>query len=425
MIFGFGYDHINLQAIGTRAERTVMAWAAKRAGGYIGRYRDAEGKVQSTHDGLFTTKKAARLAAQRQEQKVDDGTWINEARAESTTFALYFENRWITERTLEVNGRATYWSHYRSKKFGLKSYFGAMPLSKLRYSPVIQEYVNQMQAAGVTARTIKARVDTLHVVLFAKKGVSARTDGLMDIDACALVTVPTVPQREVQIYLPDQVDALIEALPTWWRLMVWIDSETGLRWGELIGLRVCDVDFLRRRISVNHTIIEASKELIGNGTRFAWKQYVKDKDIRSAGLSQETVDMLSVHVSARSLSGEDLLFAMPTLRRLASGKHEQVDEVDRRNEKWPGGLPVSRAHFRAVWNTSVAAAGVPPRRRHDLRASFASWLLDDPQLAPQHVMDILGHGRWDTTKRYKKSLDRHQELGVAAIESVRRRYRTS
>ena len=95
----------------------VMAWAAKRDGGYIGRYRDADGRVQSTHEGLFPTKKAARLAAQRQEQKVEDGTWINEARADSTTFSLYFESRWILKRTLEVNGRATYWSHYRANRF--------------------------------------------------------------------------------------------------------------------------------------------------------------------------------------------------------------------------------------------------------------------------------------------------------------------
>ena len=402
-----------------------MAWAAKKDGGYIGRYRDANGQVHSTHEGLFTTKKAARLAALRQEQKVADGSWINEAKADSTLFSTYFENRWITERTLEVNGRATYWSHYRAKRFGLKSHFGTMPLSKLRSSAVVQEYINQMQSAGLSPRTIKARVDTLHVVLFARKGVSARNDGLMDVDSCAFVTLPTVPQREVQIYLPNQVDALIAALPAWWRLMVWVDSETGLRWGELIGLRVCDVDFLRRRMSINHTIIESSKQLVGNGTRFGWKRYVKDKDIRSAGLSQETIDMLASHVQQRGLAGEDLLFSMPTLKRLGTGKFEQIDEVDRRNETWPGGLPVSRAYFRGVWNAAVAKAGVPARRRHDLRASFASWLLDDPDLAPQHVMDILGHGRWDTTKRYRKSLDRHQELGVAAVEKVRRRYRTS
>src|SRR5579885_1064548 len=138
-----------------------MAWAAKKDRGYIGRYRDADGNVQSTHEGLFTTKKAARLAAMRQEQKVDDGSWVNEATAASTSFSTYFEHRWISGRTLEVNGRATYWSHYRAESFGLKSYFGPMPLTKLRSTPVIQEYVNQMQRAGVSPRTIKARVDTL------------------------------------------------------------------------------------------------------------------------------------------------------------------------------------------------------------------------------------------------------------------------
>jgi len=402
-----------------------MAWADKKKGGYVGRYRGADGAPHSTHDGLFTSKRAATRAAQKEEQKVEDGRWINTAKADSTTFSTYFENRWINERTLEINGRATYWSHYRAKNFGLKSYFGDKPLSKLRHSPVIQEYVNAMQKAGVTPRTIKGRVDTLRVVLSAKKGVSARTDGLMDADPCSLVTLPTVPQREVQIYLPDQVDSLVQALPQWWRLMTWFDSETGLRWGELAGLRVRDVDFLRRRVSVNHTIIEAKKSETGNGTRFAFKEYVKDEDIRSVGISQETIDMLAQHVADRGLSEDDLLFSMPTIRVLRTGKREVIDVIDRRNEAWPCGLPISRSHFRDQWITAIAEAGVPYRRRHDLRASFISWLLDDPNLSPQHVMDIAGHGRWETTKKYKKSLDRHQELGVAAIESVRERYRSS
>jgi len=400
-----------------------MAWADKKKGGYVGRYRDANGVPHSTHDGLFTSKRAAIKAAQREEQKIEDGRWVNTAKADSTSFSTYFEKRWILGRTLEINGRATYWSHYRADNYGLRGYFGDMPLSKLRHSPVIQEYVNQMQAAGVSARTIKARVDTLRVVLSARKGVSARTDGLMDVDPCSLVTLPTVPQREVQIYLPDQVDRLVDALPQWWRLMVWFDSETGLRWGELIGLRVCDVDFLRRRVSVNHTIVEAKKADTGNGTRFAWKEYVKDEDIRSVGLSEQTIDMLATHVKDRGLVDDDLLFSMPVIQVLRTGKRTVIDAVDRRTEVWSCGLPVSRSYFRGVWVDAVKEAEVPYRRRHDLRASFISWLLDDPNLSPQHVMDIVGHGRWDTTKKYKKSLDRHQELGVAAIENVRKRYR--
>jgi integrase len=178
-------------------------------------------------------------------------------------------------------------------------------------------------------------------------------------------------------------------------------------------------------VSVNHTIIEAKKSETGNGTRFSFKKYVKDEDIRSVGVSAETIGMLAQHVSDRGLAEEDLLFSMPVIRVLPSGKRETLDIVDRRNEAWPCGLPVSRSYFRGEWIAAVAEAGIPYRRRHDLRASFISWLLDDPNMSPQHVMDIVGHGRWETTKRYKKSLDRHQELGVAAIENVRKRYRAT
>jgi hypothetical protein len=39
------------------------------------------------------------------------------------------------------------------------------------------------------------------------------------------------------------------------------------------------------------------------------------------------------------------------------------------------------------------------------------------------VMDIAGHNRWDTTKKYAVGMGRAQELGVQAIQNMRQRYR--
>jgi hypothetical protein len=46
-------------------------------------------------------------------------------------------------------------------------------------------------------------------------------------------------------------------------------------------------------------------------------------------------------------------------------------------------------------------------------------------MAPQHVMDIAGHNRWDTTKKYAVGMGRAQGLGVQAIHNIRQRYRTT
>jgi integrase len=142
------------------------------------------------------------------------------------------------------------------------------------------------------------------------------------------------------------------------------------------------------------------------------------------GLSQETVDMISAHTAARNLKGEDHLFSMPVLRTDPAGHTILIEQVQR-SDTWPHGVPVSRSYFRTAWNKAIHTAGLPHRRIHDLRASFISWLLDDPTMAPQHVMDIAGHNRWDTTKKYAVGMGRAQELGVQAIHNTRQRYRTT
>jgi integrase len=145
---------------------------------------------------------------------------------------------------------------------------------------------------------------------------------------------------------------------------------------------------------------------------------------RVVGLSQETVAMISAHVDDRGLRGEDYLFSMPVLRTDPAGHTILVKEVQR-TDAWPHGMPISRSYFRNVWKKAIRTANVPDRRRHDLRASFISWLLDDPTMAPQHVMDIAGHNRWDITRKYAVGMGRAQELGVQAIHNVRQRYRTT
>ena len=58
------------------------------------------------------------------------------------------------------------------------------------------------------------------------------------------------PEPRDYVYLThDQVLTLAtEARP--WRLLILLLAYTGLRWGEATALRVCDIDFERRRIDV-------------------------------------------------------------------------------------------------------------------------------------------------------------------------------
>lgn len=391
-----------------------MAWTRARNGKHTGYYRDAEGRERSA--GTGPSKRAVLRAAEDQEAKLRSGSWVDPD-AGKITFASYFEDYWIANRQLEINSRETYWSHYRAS---LKPKFGEMALDRIKPS-VVQGWVTEMQAAGTTPSSIKAKVKALQTVLAAKTGVSAMRDGYIHINPVYGVDVPTVPRREVTIYTPEQVDRLVEALPAWWQVQVAFDVETGLRWGELLGLRVDDVDFLRAVVHVKRTIIETKTANTGNGTRYLVKEYPKGKHVRDVGITRELIAVLAEHVKARGLKGADHLFSSPAMHRTNFGYGPRVveDRVER-TDAWPGGVPVGRNHFQDIWVAAIKKADIPYRRPHDLRASHISWLLaGGADLAS--VMERVAHNDFATTKLYTAALPDKHDKALAALASVRGR----
>ncbi len=72
------------------------------------------------------------------------------------------------------------------------------------------------------------------------------------------VRLPKVRRSEKRILEPSEVDELTAALPNRFRSLAIVAADTRLRWGELAGLQVCDVDMLRRRLTVRSALVEAS-----------------------------------------------------------------------------------------------------------------------------------------------------------------------
>jgi integrase len=59
-----------------------------------------------------------------------------------------------------------------------------------------------------------------------------------------------------------------------------------MRWGEVIALRPRHIDFLRRMVSVEDTIVETSKKNPPTGERFIVKRYPKNNEARTFGVRQ-------------------------------------------------------------------------------------------------------------------------------------------
>jgi integrase len=370
-----------------------MAWVEERAGvrgtRFIGLYRDPDGAKRSA--GTFSSRREAARAANREEQKVLAGSWHDTTLGE-IAFRDYVENEWLPNKHLEITTRAAYTS-YLNKQF--YPAFGNQPLNKISPS-LVQDWVSKAHREGLSPRSIKK----YHVLLSSIFRRAVR-DRVLVHNPCDHTELPKVITKKSRTLTPDEFDGLIRAVPDRYRLMVETFIETGMRWGELIALRPRHINFLRRSLTVEETIVETSKKHSPTGERFIVKAYPKDNEPRTFGVRQDWLDAIAERIKNEVLEPDDLLFAT----RL--------------------GTPISRNSFRThVWLPAVKASGVDFNVRiHDLRHAHASWLLAGGSDL-KSVMDRMGHAQIQTTQKYLHSLPDADDKNLNALDRITRRSHT-
>jgi integrase len=129
---------------------------------------------------------------------------------------------------------------------------------------------------------------------------------------CKGVKTPPVPAQPRTIITPEQFAALYECLPdAQSKLLVETAVESGLRWGELTELRVRDLDFATRMLTVSRAVVQVHPRFHPDNGRFLVKPYPKDKEYRCFKLSAQITAKLKAHALERSLDRDDLLFQAP------------------------------------------------------------------------------------------------------------------
>ncbi|GAA0603734.1 tyrosine-type recombinase/integrase [Sporichthya brevicatena] len=370
-----------------------MPWVMKRRSDSGPRfqaiYRDPTGRKRSA--GTFRSERDARAAARRAESSVESGAWYDRT-AGKVTFRNYVEQTWWPSRHLEVSTKAGYRS-YLDKHF--LPYFGDLPMAKILPSTV-QGWVTKAVADGLSPRSVVKYHVMLHSIF--KRAVR---DRIISFNPCSETELPKVVARRMPTVTPEEFEHLLSAVPARWQPLVLTAIETGLRWGELVALRPRHLDFLRRTLTVEETIVEVSKKTSPTGERMIVKPYPKDDEPRTIRVSQDLLDVLAARIKHLGIDRDHLLFP---------------------STEMAGGNPVSRNTFRTrVWLPALEEAQLGHHvRMHDLRHAHASWLLAGGADL-KTVMERMGHSQIQTTQKYLHTLPDADDRALEAFRRTRGR----
>ena len=226
--------------------------------------------------------------------------------------------------------------------------------------------MSKLDGAGYAAETVHKAHALLRMILAA-----AVDSDLLARSPVRGVKLPRIERREMRFLTREELGELLEAVPGRNRLLVKTAAYTGLRFGELAGLRPGDVEPLRKKIiTVRRGLVEVSGRL-----------HVEEPKTPA---SRRTVTI-------PAWLGEELAF------HLRGQDREYVFTA-------PRGGPLRRSGFRfRVWVPATVRADLEGLRFHDLRHTHAAWLIKAGE-HPKVIQARLGHASISTT------LDRYGHL---------------
>jgi len=342
-----------------------MAWAEKLPSGrYRGVYRDASGAKRSA--GTFTHKpKAERAAAAKEEHA--RRAMQRDPEAYRRAWGEWCDEWWETRDVAASTVR-----HDASRRRNhLDPHWAAVPIGSITRQDV-KAWAAALRRSGVGAETTKRAVH-----LFSASMAAAVDAAIIDANPASRLQLSGGALSHERFLTRDEYAAVRAHLATTAdQFIADLLVHTGMRWGELAGLHRSRVD-LRRGIV---RIVETYDETAGR-----MKPYPKGKRAREVPLTPGLVEWLG------DMSWPSDGCGVP---------HEQG--------RCPGALLVTTDEGRAlrnsnwsyrVWTPAVECSGIGHVRIHDLRHTYASWLLQ-AGVSLAEVGRLLGHVSTQTTARY-------------------------
>ena len=213
---------------------------------WLVRWRDPDGTERTRALETLTDAKRERA---RVEQSIGDGSYVSPAGGRERFGAL--AERWMIARRVAASTRArdrVYLDQY------VLPAFGGVQVGRITPAD-IERWVVALHDRGLASATVSRALRYVRSIL----DIAVRDRLVMTNPAApSMLQLPRLdtprPRDSMTVLTSAQVAALVDAVNPYYRPLVSVAVATGLRWGELVGLPVSAVDFLRGELHVRQQL---------------------------------------------------------------------------------------------------------------------------------------------------------------------------
>lgn len=326
-----------------------MASIAKRSNGrWLARYRDESGRE---HSKMFVKKSDGQRWLDSVTASVVRGDYVN-PKSGRITFRD-FASPWLAMQVLRPTSMANYEATLRLNVFPR---IGDRPIAAIKPSE-IQAMVAWMGTDVPGHKALQPATVRMALAVCSAVFAAAVKDRVLAANPCIGVKRPEVNRQQVVPLTTEQVLRMHGAMPPGWQAAVTLGAGMGLRQGEMRGLSVDRIDFLRRTLRVDRQLLSLSGQEPSLGppkTRGS---------VRTIPMPKTVTEALAAHLASFPTYEDGLLFE-PMTRSAFSGR---------------------------VWTPARRSAGLGPEVTfHTLRHYYASLLIRHGE-SVKTVQARLGH----------------------------------
>lgn len=348
------------------------------SGRWQARYLGPDG-VMRPADETFATKGEADQWLVKKEAEILADDWINPDGGK--VLFRDFAAEWLRDHPkMRPSSRTRSAGLLRNH---INPHLGDKPLGEIRPAQ-IRRWYKQLSDDGVGAATI-ARAYSLLRAIFN----TARKDEVIRRNPCQIDGAAIYKGKERPVLTIAEVYSVVEKMPDRYKALVLLATFTGLRWGELAGLRRRNLDLTACEVTVESIVVE-----VDNSRILLDQEPKSEAGLRTVAFPSILGPILETHVKEHVGDSPDA-YVFTSVR----------------------GTVLRRANFRKIWLEAQTAAGVSRIRFHDLRHTGAT-IAAQTGATLKELMQRIGHSTPNAALGYQHTGKGRDQVIAAALDKL-------